>query len=199
VPQNSNLRPLLLQLQPADGRAFEYRFAQLGVTATAWDEDKLKTRFANLNYQANKAAAAHIPSHLRKSVLLLSGAEELDYFSCGWGDEDAAVLCDALLWAHANGATSPATVLHLGANKLTDACVPRLMEVLSAGAVPELKELYLYMNALTDACVPRLVEVLSAGAVPKLEVLNLIDNALSDAGMDSVEAAGEARGVNMYV
>ena len=29
MPQNSNLRPLLLPLQPADGRAFEYHFAQI--------------------------------------------------------------------------------------------------------------------------------------------------------------------------
>ena len=76
----------------------------------------------------------------------------------------AAVACDALLWAHANGATSPAT------------------------------HLYLNVNKLTDACVPRLVEVLSAGAVPKLLKLDLDDNALSDAGKQSVKAAGEARG-----
>ena len=94
---------------------------------------------------------------------------DLDLRNCGWGDEDAAVVCDALLWAHANGATTPATVLVLADNKLTDACVPRLVEVLSAGAVPELK------------------------------TLDLRGNALSDAGKQSVKAAGEARGVKVGV
>ena len=61
------------------------------------------------------------------------------------------MLCDALLWAHANGATTSATALFLNDNKLTDACVPRLVEVLSAGAVPKLKELLLDSNALSDA------------------------------------------------
>ena len=76
---------------------------------------------------------------------------DLDLRNCGWGDEDAAVVCDALLWAHANGATTPATDLNLEDNKLTDACVPRLVEVLSAGAVPKLEELQLYANALSAA------------------------------------------------
>ena len=94
---------------------------------------------------------------------------DLDLRNCGWGDEDAAVVCDALLWAHANGATTPATALDL------------------------------QFNELTDACVPRLVEVLSAGAVPELEVLDIEGNALSDAGKQSVKAAGEARGVKVNV
>ena len=100
---------------------------------------------------------------------------DLDLRNCGWGDEDAAVVCDALLWAHANGATTPATYLSLSGNKLTDACVPRLVEVLSAGAVPKLKKMNLLCNAVGG------------------------NNALSDAGKRSVKAAGEARGLTVDV
>ena len=67
------------------------------------------------------------------------------------------------------------------------------------GATSAATTLTLEFNKLTDACVPRLVEVLSAGAAPKLKELGLRANALSDAGKQSVKAACEARGVNVRV
>ena len=142
-------------------------FEEMMVDGMAREEAEAGTGFRFTN--GKDATSVCIPQYRAAFVRLLSGAEKLAYYSCGWGDEDAAVVCDALLWAHANGATTSATDLDLFDNKLTDACVPRLVEVLSAGAAPELEELYLGYNAL------------------------------SDAGKQSVKAAGEARGVRVDV
>ncbi len=124
-------------------------------------------RFTN----GKDATSVCIPQYRKAFVRLVGAAKMLLYFSCGWGDEEAAVVCDALLWAHENGATSPARYLNLSSNKLTDASVARLVELFSAGAVPKLG----------------------------LGTLSLQWNELSDAGKRSVKAAGEARGLRVDV
>ena len=143
-------------------------FEEMMVAGMAREEAEAGTGFRFTN--GKDATSVCIPQYRAAFLRLLSGAEKLVYGGCGWGDEDAAVACDALLWAHANGATSPATFLTLHDNKLTDACVPRLVEVLSAGAAPKLKSLYL-----------------------------IAGNALSDAGKQSVKAARKKRRVAMIV
>ena len=159
-----------------------------------------------------------IPQYRQAYVRLMRGADKLDYSNCCWGDTEAASLYDALEWAHANDATTSASILGLRYNKLTDAAVPRLVEVLSAGAIPELKGLYLDGNALSDAGlqllqplvagrisqkltklgygsgltdygVQTLVALVIDGHLANLEVLYLQDNQISDAGAQSLADA----------
>ena len=159
-----------------------------------------------------------IPQYRQAYVRLMRGANKLDYSNCCWGDTEAASLYDALEWAHANDATTSASILGLRYNELTDAAVPRLVEVLSAGAIPELKGLYLDGNALSDAGlqllqplvagrisrkltklgygsrltdygVQTLVALVIDGHLANLEVLYLQDNQISDAGAQSLADA----------
>ena len=121
-------------------------------------------RFTN----GKDATTVCIPQYREAFLRLVSGAEGLRYGGRGsWGDDKAAVLCDALLWAHTNGATTQATYLGL------------------------------LGNHLTDASAARLVAVLSAGAAPRLETLCLVGNALTDAGKQTMKVACEARGVDV--
>ena len=121
-------------------------------------------RFTN----GKDATTVCIPQYREAFLRLVSGAEGLRYGGRGsWGDDKAAVLCDALLWAHTNGATTQATYLGLLGNRLT------------------------------DASAARLVAVLSAGAAPRLETLCLVGNALTDAGKQTMKVACEARGVDV--
>ena len=68
--------------------------------------------------------------------------------NCGWGDDGVKTLAAALAYAQANGATTQADCLRLGANELTDAAMPPLVEAIEAGAMPELEVLALQDNEL---------------------------------------------------
>jgi len=123
-----------------------------------------------------------LPQYRKAFVRLMRGAGQLSYFNCGWGDEEAAVLCDALEWAHANDATTSACILFLGANKLTDAALPRLVEVLSAGAMPKLRTLILTDNALSDAGLSVLQPLVAGRLSQKLNKLGY-GSGLTDEGV----------------
>lgn len=72
MPQDSNPHPLLLQLQPADGRGFEYRFAQ-DITALRQERDSLK-----LQLEAETAARADdVAARAAAEAAAATAAEEL--------------------------------------------------------------------------------------------------------------------------
>ena len=104
-------------------------------------------RFTN----GKDATAVCIPQYRKAFLRLMRMDGMLGFDRCGWGDEQVRVLAAALVYAQANGATSQAIALYLGANRLTDAALPPLAEAIAAGALPKLKVLALVDNELGDA------------------------------------------------
>ena len=123
-------------------------------------------RFTN----GKDATAICIPQYKEGFLRLMAKEGLLGFFKCGWGDAEVRELAAALAYAHAAGATTQAEFLDLGGNKLT------------------------------DASVPVLVELLASGAVPKLEVLGVSGNfKLSASAKEELYAAGKARGDGFFV
>ena len=111
-----------------------------------------------------------IPQYKEAFFRLMSSGGMLYFGSCKWTDAEVKQLAAALQCAHAEGATSQAEYLTLQANRLTDAALPMLVEMLEAGAMPCLKQLVLYENSgIRDA-----------------------------AAKEALEAAGRERGVTVY-
>ena len=121
-------------------------------------------RFTN----GKDATAICIPQYKEGFLRLMAKEGMLAFAGCGWGDAEVRELAAALAYAHAAGATSQADKLSLGLNKLTDASVPVLVELLASGAVPKLKE------------------------------LSVIANKLSASAEKELKGAGKARGVVVY-
>ena len=148
-------------------------------------------RFTN----GKDATSVCIPQYREGFVRLMRGAGQLAYFDCNWGDEEAALMCEAFEWAHANGATTSAYQLWLSNNNLTDVTLTRLVEVVSAGAMPELRELVLDGNSISDAGAQSLAGALSAGKLPALELLVIGGNAFGKSATATLRAACVVRGV----
>ena len=74
----------------------------------------------------NDATRMSIPQYRAAFVRRMRGAGSLYYGNCGWGDEEAGQLCDALEWAHAHDATTPATTLWLGGSQHVPRAVHQL-------------------------------------------------------------------------
>ena len=123
-------------------------------------------RFTN----GKDATAVCIPQYRKAFLRLMRMDGLLNFNRCGWGDEQVRVLAAALVYAQANGATSQATSLRLGANRLTDAALPPLAEAIAAGALPKLERLALENNELGDAGLTTLRPLL-AGRLSGLTVL----------------------------
>ena len=128
-------------------------------------------RFTN----GKDATAICIPQYKEGFLRLMPKEGALAFFACGWGDAEVRELAASLAYAHAADATTQADELNLACNKLTDASVPVLVELLASGAVPKLKELAVQGNELSWNAK----EKMSASAVEELQ------------------AAGEARGVRV--
>ena len=73
------------------------------------------------------------------------------YANCNWNGEDVVQLCDALVWANENGATTQAIELNLRGNELTDAAVARIVELVSSGVMPKLRNVHLDEGTLSEA------------------------------------------------
>ena len=80
-------------------------------------------------------------------------------------------------------------------NNLTDVTLTRLVEVVSAGAMPELRELVLDGNSISDAGAQSLAGALSAGKLPALELLVIGGNAFGKSATATLRAACVVRGV----
>ena len=115
-----------------------------------------------------------IPQYREGFLRLMGGGGALAFDNCGWGDEEVKTLAAALAYAQANGATTQADCLRLGANKLTDAAMPPLVEVIEAGAMPKLTDLYLEDNKLLgDAGLAALRPLLAGRLSGRLRSLAL--------------------------
>ena len=118
-------------------------------------------RFTN----GKDATAICIPQYKEGFLRLMAKEGQLNFGWCGWGDAEVRELAAALAYAHAAGATTQADRLNL------------------------------FRNKLTDASVPVLVELLASGAVPKLEALEVSGDKLSASAKEELWTAGQARGV----
>ena len=121
-------------------------------------------RFTN----GKDATAICIPQYKEGFLRLMAKEGMLGFRDLGWGDAEVRELAAALAYAHAAGATTQADKLILNHNKLTDASVPVLVELLASGAVPKLKQLVVGYNKL------------------------------SASAKEELRAAGKARGVRVY-
>jgi hypothetical protein len=104
-------------------------------------------RFTN----GKDATRVCIPQYREAFVRLVGGAEGLMYANCDWKAGEVVQLCDALVWAHENGATTQAIELNLRGNELTDAAVARIVELVSSSAMPKLQNLHLDGDSLSEA------------------------------------------------
>ena len=127
-----------------------------------------EVRFTN----GKDATAVCIPQYREGFMRLMRIGGMLNFYNCGWADAEAQLLFAAIQWAHGAGATTQAETLLLGSNKLTDAVVPLLVEVVEAGALPQLLELNLEDNELGDAALGALQPLLK-GSLSHLGALGL--------------------------
>ena len=148
-------------------------------------------RFTN----GKDATAVCIPQYFEAFLRLMGAARFLMFNGCGWGDAEATRLADALIWAHQHGATSPASMLMLNRNKLTDASMPQLIRAIEAGAMPNIKDLHLSDNAITDRGAETLAAAVRKGTAANLKTIVIGDNELTEAGKVALRAACASRGV----
>ena len=125
-------------------------------------------RFTN----GKDATAVCIPQYNEGFLRLMSNGGQLAYTGCAWGDTDARQLASAVVYAHAAGSTTKASAIRLGQNQLTDAAMPSLIEIFTAGAMPNLQFLALEDNWFTDAGLRALYPVLS-GMLSSLRQLGI--------------------------
>ena len=104
-------------------------------------------RFTN----GKDATAICIPQYREAFLRLMALGGMLVFNSVRSSDAEALELFASLKYAHAEGATTQAHTLRLCDNHLTDASLPALVDMLEAGAMPELEVLFLVLNAFTDA------------------------------------------------
>ena len=121
-------------------------------------------RFTN----GKDATAICIPQYKEGFLRLMAKEGTLAFGYCGWGDAEVRELAAALAYAHAAGATTQADRLRLDRNKLTDASVPVLVELLASGAVPKLKTLYVFGNELSESAKE---EIKAAGRARGVKVI----------------------------
>ena len=93
----------------------------------------------------------------------VGAAEDLNYMSLGWGDEEAKVVAGAL------GTAAACRELELNDNRIGDEGMAALAASLRAGAAPQLAFLDLYGNRIGDEGAAALAASLRAGAAPPRE------------------------------
>ena len=125
-------------------------------------------RFTN----GKDATSVCIPQYRDAFARLMRAGGGLNSTGCGWGDAQVQQLVAALVYAHANGATTQAGDLSLSTNELTDAAMAPLVDAIAAGALPPVDQLLLHGNpGLGDAGFATLRPVL-AGPLSGLRVLS---------------------------
>ena len=106
-----------------------------------------------------------IELYTRSVVSLFRDAERLSYTSLEWGDAEVVQLCKLL--PHCRSLKE----LQLGGNKIRDAGIHALAEVIADGAMAKLEVLNLHGNKIGDVGMNALAEAIKDGGLPSLKTL----------------------------
>jgi hypothetical protein len=165
-------RPLVARLYRT---AFETQMctATLSYQRLGWGDAEMATLAAVIESGA-----------LRASSLLNLSANHI-------GDQGVEALSRAL--AHADAAPKLATLSLEGNGALGDDGVHAMCRAIASGGLPALKQLELNGNRIGDAGMQGLVQLLRTDAAPKLDLIFVRNNPASEASQQEVEDALVAR------
>ena len=125
---------------------------------------------------------------------VLGGAEQLWFFSSGWGPQDGVAFAKVLPFCR--------SVRHLVlySNAIGDEGCVAIADAVAAGALPELTGLGLRANGIGDVGCRALAAAIRGGALPKLMVLAFhraaFPNLAGEEARAELRAACEAHGVS---
>ena len=121
----------------------------------------------------------------------MGAATELSYIDLHWSEEQMVTLCEALRYAHEEGALANLKTLFLSFNKIGDRGVAALASVLQEGAMPNLEGLSLERCGIGEAGMAALASAIAEGAAPSCKGILLGSNPGSAAAVKEVAAPRE--------